>query len=60
MGQRERAGDLGGHCLAGRVRDVVDREDDDVVADADGAVGAPVAVELHAHHLAVLMLCVWT
>jgi hypothetical protein len=31
-----------------------------VVADADRAVRAPVAVELHPYHLAVFTLWVWT
>jgi hypothetical protein len=57
--------DVVGHSLAGGVGDVVDRQDDDVVADADAAVLAPVAEEMfsgdcHAHHLLVLMLWAWT
>ena len=46
------------------VRQVVDREDDHVIADADTAVLAPVPLEcrlaeVHLYHRFVLMLCTW-
>ena len=43
--QRHRALDVVGDRLAGRVRQVVERQDDDVVAHADAAVLAPPAPE---------------
>jgi hypothetical protein len=44
---RQRALDVVGHGLAGRVRDVVHRQDEDVVAHAHPAVLAPVALKRH-------------
>jgi hypothetical protein len=55
--QRQRSRHLRGGRLAGRVREVVDRQQDDVVADADGAVLAPVPLD---YHRALLRLCVCT
>src|SRR5258706_63653 len=63
--QRHRALDVVLDRLRGGVGKVVDRNDDDMVAHADAAVLAPVAVEsglreVHgAHHRFVLMLCTW-
>ncbi len=62
MRQRQRALDVVGDRLARRVGEVVDRQDDDVVAHADAAVLAFVAPEcrfgkIHRYHLFVLMLC---
>ena len=45
MRDRERALDVVRDGLGGRVREVVERQHDDVVADADAAVLAPVAEE---------------
>jgi hypothetical protein len=47
VGQGHRALDQGRHAVRGRVRDVVDRQDDDVVADAEPPVWPPVAEQLH-------------
>jgi hypothetical protein len=47
MRNRQRALDVVGNGLAGRVRDVVDRQDEDVVAHADPAVLPPVALKRH-------------
>src|SRR5690349_16543235 len=57
---RERALDVVGDRLARGVRQVVDGQDDDVVAHADAAVLAAIAEEarFHGHHRLVLML--WT
>ena len=44
--QRDRALDVVGDRLAGGVRQVVERQDDDVVAHADAAVLAPVGPDL--------------
>ena len=46
MGQRDRALDVVRHGLAGRVGNVVDRQDGDVVADSDPAVFAAVGPDL--------------
>ena len=43
--QRQRALDVVGDRLAGGVRQIVERQDDDVVAHADAAVLAPPAAE---------------
>ena len=60
---RQRTLDVVRHGLGRRVRQIVQRQDDDVVANADTAVLAPVAEEsgvfaddAHAYHLFVLML----
>ena len=45
MRQRQRALDVVGHGLAGGIRQIVERQDDDVVAHADAAVLAPPAAE---------------
>jgi hypothetical protein len=47
MRDRQRALDVVGDSLAGGVGDVVDRQDDDVVAHADPAVLAAVALDRH-------------
>src|SRR3546814_5262425 len=49
--QREAAVDVVGHLLAGGVGEIVQRQDDDVVADADTTVLAPVAEECLRAHL---------
>ena len=45
VGQRHRVGNIVGHGLAGGVGQVVDRQDDDVVAHADAAVFAAIAAK---------------
>jgi hypothetical protein len=55
MRDRQRALDVVGHGLAGRVRDVVDRQDEDVVAHADAAVLAPVALKRHVEYFDAMM-----
>src|SRR4029453_16193057 len=66
MRDRHRAHDVPRDALRGRVRNVVDREDDAVVAHASPAVRAPIApegrlaqIDCHAHHLFVFTLCTW-
>jgi len=57
--QGHRALDVVGHRLAGGVGQVVQRQDDDMVADADPAIFAAVSPEswfLHGYHLFVLVL----
>jgi hypothetical protein len=63
---RQRALDVVGHGLGRRVGQVVQRQDDDVVAHAHAAVLATVAEERgvfaddrHAYHLLVLMFWTW-
>ena len=69
MRDRQRALDVVGDRLAGRVGEVVERQDDDVVAHADAAVLAPAAPEFQvglavgrhgAHQRLVLRLWTWT
>ena len=43
VGQRHGARNVIGHGLAGRVGQVIDRQDDDMVADPDTTVFAPVS-----------------
>ena len=52
MRDRERALDIVRHRLAGGVGQVVDRQDDDVIAHADAAVLAAIALKrcLHSSH----------
>ena len=47
MGQGDRALYIVGDRFACSVRDIVDRQDSDVITDADPAVLTPVAVESH-------------
>jgi hypothetical protein len=54
MRQRHRTLDVVGDRLAGGVRQIVERQDDDVVADADPAVVAPPAEEFQVR-IAVLL-----
>ena len=49
--QRQRALDVVRHRLARRVRQVVERQDDDMIANADAAVFAPVPMEVVASHV---------
>jgi hypothetical protein len=60
MGQGQRALDIVGHCLAGSVGEVIHRQDDDVIADADTAIIAAVPPECilqsHFYHRFVLTL----
>ena len=69
--ERERALDVVGDRLAGGVREIVERQDHDVVAHADAAVLAAVAQNgdsnalplpcaIAAHHRLVLTLWTWT
>ena len=58
MRNGERALDVAGDGLGRRVREIVHRQDDDVIAHADAAVVAAIALKcrLHRHHRLVLML----
>src|SRR5205814_8575047 len=62
MRQRHRALDVVLHRLRGGVREIVDRQDDDVVAHADAAVGPLISpesrfVQVHGYQRFVLTLC---
>src|SRR5262249_46674357 len=63
VGQRHRAGHRAGDALADGVGEVVHRQDHDVVADPDPAVGAAVAVQAahrDASQRALRTLWTWT
>jgi hypothetical protein len=65
--QRHRSLDVVGDRFSGGVREIVERQDDDVVADADASVLAAVAEKFralrglagHSYHLFVLTLWTW-
>ena len=61
MRNRQRALDVVGNGFARRVGQIVDRQDDDVIAHADTAILAAITPEfgLHAYHRFVLMLWTW-
>ena len=59
MRNRQRALDVVGDRLARRVRQVVERQNHHVIADADAAVFTPVSLEVvarHGYHRFVLRL----
>jgi hypothetical protein len=57
--QRQAALDVVGHLLAGGIGEIVQRQDDDVVADADAAVLAAVTEEIICAHLSASPTSVW-
>jgi hypothetical protein len=57
MRDRQRALDVVGHRLAGRVGDIVHRQDEDVVAHADPAVLAPVALKVMLEYFDAIFDC---
>ena len=70
MRNGHRALDVVGHGLAGRVRDVVQRQDDDMIAHTHPAIFTPIGIDgdvgifrCHGrgpYQRLVLQLCVWT